>query len=314
QTIATTEVVYFNGYNPLNALAGLSPLDTLRRTLEQDIAAMENREAFWRNSSRMEGIIERPKDAPRWTPQQKQHWREQWQQRYAGPQGAGTIAVLEDGMSWKQTSWSARDSEYVASKKLSREECAAAYHIPLPMVGILEHATFSNIKEQHKQLYADCLGPWLEMVASAIELQLLPECRQTTNIYTEFNISEKLRGSFEEQANALRVLVGRPVMTANEGRARLNLPKIIDDVTADQLAPQQGGPSQAGEPAVETGTSAQWTEVRQQSAAIRAALAETDRELLAPVVREHWARLASRLTRVPAPDRADAFLGAPQRR
>src|SRR5262249_33134616 len=117
QTIATTEVVYFNGYNPLNALAGLSPLDTLPRTLEEDLAGMENREAFWRNSSRMEGIIERPKDAPRWTPQQKQHWREQWQQRYAGPQGAGTIAVLEDGMSWKQTSWSARDSEYVASKK-----------------------------------------------------------------------------------------------------------------------------------------------------------------------------------------------------
>ena len=114
------------------------------------------------------------------------------------------------------------------------------------MVGILEHATFSNIKEQHKQLYADCLGPWLEMVSEEIERRLLPEARDTTDVYGEFNIAEKLKGSFEEQATALRLLVGRPVMTANEGRARLNLPSIKDDPTADQLAAQQGGPSTRG--------------------------------------------------------------------
>jgi len=34
-------------------------------------------------------------------------------------------------------------------------------------------------------------------------------------------------------------------MTANEARARLNLPRIADDPTADQLAAQQGGPANA---------------------------------------------------------------------
>jgi hypothetical protein len=127
-------------------------------------------------------------------------------------------------------------SEFTEARKLTREEVAAAYHIPAPMVGILDHATFSNIREQHKELYADCLGPWTVMVEEELDRQLLPECDDTEGIYNEFNIAEKLKGSFEEQANAIRILVGRPIMTANEGRARLNLPSVKDDPTADQLA------------------------------------------------------------------------------
>jgi len=236
------QIVYFNGYNPLNERLGLSPLYTLRRILAEEEAAGAYRESFWRNAGRFEGVIERPASAPRWTPTQKESWRAQWQERFAGGADAGQTVVLEDGMTYKATSWSAKDAEYTASRKLTREECAAAYHIPPPLVGILEHATFSNITEQHKNLYQDTLGPWLEMIQSALEAQLLPEARDTRGVYLEFNIADKMKGSFEEQATSLQALVGRPIMTANEGRARLNLPRI-DDASADALAPQQGGPA-----------------------------------------------------------------------
>lgn len=295
-----TEVVYANGYNPLNPLVGLSPLETLRRILEEDVASGEHRTRYWSNASRMEGVIERPKDAPRWTPQQKKSWREQWQSRYSGPQSTGQTPVLEDGMTFRQISYSARDSEYVAARQLTREECARAYHIPLPMVGILDHATFSNIKEQHKQLYADCLGPWLEMVSEAIELWLLPEARDTTDVYGEFNIAAKLAGSFEEQATALRLLVGRPVMTANEGRARLNLPSIKDDPSADELAAQQGGPASTSfGPSVPADPN-----VAPDATLTRAA----------PIIQRHQQRQRSYLQRLPVATRAAAFrLGCPDR-
>ena len=234
--IAPSEIVYFTGYDPDNPLQGLSPLETLRGLLDEEQAASDYRATFFENSARIEGVIERPKDAPRWTRDQKEDWRAQWSERYSGPANQGKVPVLEDGMTYKTISHSARESEFVAARKLTREEVAAAYHIPAPMVGILDHATFSNIREQHKELYADCLGPWTVMVEEELDRQLLPECRDSDNIYNEFNIAEKLKGSFEEQANALRITVGRPIMTANEGRARLNLPSIKDDPTADQLA------------------------------------------------------------------------------
>jgi len=245
RAFATSEIVYFNGYNPLNPRMGLSHLDTLATIVNEDAAASQHREYYWRNASRHEGVIERPRDAPKWDPRQKQLFREQWQQRFTGGLNAGLVAVLEDGMAFKPTAFSPKDSEYVQGGKLRREVTAAEYQVPQPSIGILDHATFSNIREQHKQLYQDSLGPLMEMITQEIERQLLPECEDQDRIYTEFNIAAKLAGSFEEQATAIHTLIGRPIMTPNEGRARLNLPSIKNDPSADKLAPQQGGPSDA---------------------------------------------------------------------
>lgn len=283
---APSEIVHFGGFDPSNPLMGLSPLETLRRVLAEEAAAGEHRQSYWRNASRHEGVIERPVTAPKWTTEQKQSWREQWQSRFAGGANSGMVPVLEDGMTFKPTSFSPKDSEYLSARKLTREECAAAYHVPLPMVGILEHATFSNIREQHKQLYQDCLGPWLVMLEEEIERQLLPEFGDMSNVYLEFNIAEKMKGSFEEQATSLQALVGRPIMTANEGRARINLPRS-QQPDADELAAQQGGPA-SGEPAK--------------------AQPQESGESVAAVLQSARARQMSALLKIDAGDRPDAFV------
>lgn len=293
--VAPKDIVHFNGYDPSDQLMGLSPIETLRQILAEDCASTTYRRAFWTNSARLEGVIQRPREAPKWTAEQKQAFREQWQARFAGSSNAGQTAVLEDGMTFTPTSYSARDSEFTTARKLTREEVAAAYHVPQPMVGILDHATFSNIKEQHKQLYQDCLGPWLEWVQEELERQLLVECDDQQGVYLEFNIQDKLKGSFEEQASALYTLVGRPIMTANEGRARLNLSRVMDDPSADELAlplNTQTGAS-APDPSTEPGT-----------ALAAAALTST---ATAPVIQRAWMRQRTRLDKLPADERAVAF-------
>ena len=236
QPLDLDDVVFVSGYDPCDPCGACPPLETLRSTLAEEASARVYRASYWENAARIEGVIERPATAPKWTADQKASFREQWQSRFAGPRNSGQTPVLEDGMSWKATAFSAKDSEYIDARKLTAEECARAYHVPLPMVGILDHATYSNVKEQHKQLYQDTLGPWLEWLQEELERQLLVEATDTDQVYIEFNLSDKLKGSFEEQAASLQVLVGRPIMTANEGRARLNLPAIHDDPSADQLA------------------------------------------------------------------------------
>jgi len=230
---APEDIVHFRGYNPENAAVGLSPLETLRRILAEEHAAGDYREHFWQNAARMGGVIERPAAAPEWSPAARQRFKAEWESLYAGSDSSGKTAILEEDMKWKQITFNAQESEYLAGRKLTREECARAFHIPLPMVGILDHSTFSNITEQHKNLYQDCLGPWLKMIEEEIGLQLLPEF-ESDGIYVEFNMAEKLAGNFDEQTKALQSAVGRPWMTANEARARLNLPRI-DDENADQL-------------------------------------------------------------------------------
>jgi HK97 family phage portal protein len=296
KAFALSEIVYFNGYNPTNPIRGLSPLETLRRILAEEVAVSHNREQYWLNAGRMEGVWELSDKVKPWTQPQQEQFREQWQKFSGGGAKAGMTAVGPVGATYKAISFSAKDSEYVQGGKLRREVCAAAYHIPQPMVGILDHATFSNIREQHKHTYQDTLAPWMEMITQEIEGQLLIECDDQDNVYTEFNIAAKLAGTLEEQINSLVTATGKPIMRTNEARARLNLPKD-EDPESDRIAPQQGGPSDAtANPS--TTDDAQDFEPDDE---------ETNR-LVAPVLEATRLRQLARLTKLPAHERSSAFV------
>jgi len=252
------EIVHFRGYNAEDAVSGLSPLETLRRVLAEEHAAGDYREHFWQNAARQAGIIERPANAPEWSDTARNRFKAEFEALYSGGDNSGRTAILEEGMSWKPGTFNAQESEYLAGRKLTREECARAYHIPLPMVGILDNATFSNIREQHRNLYQDSLGPWLAMIEQDIELQLLQEFDDTEGVYVEFNIAEKMQGAFEEQTQALQSAVGRPWMTADEARARMNLPSLGGDAEAlvtplNVLVGGQASPRDSGGKSVESG-------------------------------------------------------------
>ena len=220
-------VVHFRGYNPDDSRVGCSPLEALRQVLAEEHAASTWREQMWRNGARMAGDIKRPIEAPDWGDKARERFRGEWQAQYTGDgPAAGGTPLLEDGMEFMPASINPKEAQYVESRKLTREEVAAEYHIAPPLVGILDHATFSNIKEQHKGLYQDTLGPWCAEIEQEIGLQLVSDLPASDRVYVEFNIREKLEGSFEEQAQQLQAAVGAPYMTRNEARARQNLPRV----------------------------------------------------------------------------------------
>lgn len=224
---------------------GETPLETLKRILAEQRAAVDYRTRLWQNDAKIGGVIERPLEAG-WTKEARDRWRSQFTDRFTGVGNAGKVLILEDGMKFREVTRSSADVEWSVGYKLNREIVAAQYHIPLPMVGILDHATFSNIREQHRHLYQDGLGPWCVMIAEEMELQLLrdyedPDEVDAPILYLEFNIAAKLAGSFEEQSAAFQTAVGGPWMTRNEARARQNLPRDPDPDADRVLAPLNMG-------------------------------------------------------------------------
>lgn len=226
---APEALVHYRLDNPDNTVRGLSPMETLKAIIGEEYAATEYRQGLWKNSARQSAVVQRPATAPEWSSEARDRFRSEWGQMYAGAGNSGKTMVLEEGMTLEKTSFSPQEAEFLEGRQLTMEQAARMYHIPPPLVGILRYATYSNITEQHKMLYQDVLAPWLIMLQEEIELQLLPEFEDIENVYLEFNLEAKLAGSFEEQARALQSMVGGPVMTQNEGRARLNLPSKGDD-------------------------------------------------------------------------------------
>lgn len=227
QTIPAADMLHLFGNDPGNPLDGVSPLEAFRRVIAEDAAAGEYREQFWRNAARIPGYLTRPVEAPKWSDPARTRFSEDWRARWSGNGGeAGGTPILEEGMEFHDAAFSAKDSEYIAARKLSREEAAALYHVPPAFVGILDQTNFANMKEQHLGLYVDTLGPWMDFVTTELEAQLLPDLDDVDGVYLDFTFEEKLRGDFEAQAAALSQAVGAPIMLRDEARAIRNLPPL----------------------------------------------------------------------------------------
>jgi phage portal protein BeeE len=132
-------------------------------------------------------------------------------------------------MTYQRVGFSAHEDEWLDNAKLSFAMVASVYHVNPTMVGLLDNANFSNVREFRKQLYGDTLGSTISMIEDRINTFLVPRVTGTADAYVEFNIAEKLRGNFEEQAQALSSATGRPWMTADEARGINNMRSLGGD-------------------------------------------------------------------------------------
>lgn len=225
--IPRTDFVQFRMYSPGNPGGYQSPIAALRQTLNEQIQADRFRTEVWSSSGRFNAYITRPKDVAPWSDDQKRAWlsafREGWGRSGAN---AGKMPLLEDGMEIKPYQFNAKEAQYAETKQLSREDVAAAFHVNPSLIWHTTTQTYASAKDNARALYADCLGPTIQMLQQRINAFLLPMIGADPDTYVEFDLSEKLKGSFEERASILQSSVGGPWMTRNEARADNNLPPI----------------------------------------------------------------------------------------
>ena len=226
--IPAEDMLVFHGWNPEDTRIGSSPVSALKSTLREQIAATEYRRQRWERGGRVDAYITRPASAPIWSDDAKKKWAKQYRDSYSGNgANAGGTPLLEDGMELKRLGFSSKEDEYIDAAKLSLTTVASVYHVNPVMVGILDNANYSNVKEFSRMLYSDTLGPTLRMIQDRINTFLVP--RIQPGLFVEFNVKEKMRGSFEEEAASLQTAVGRPWMTADEARATQNMPALGGD-------------------------------------------------------------------------------------
>lgn len=256
--ISSDDMIVFHGWNPTDPTSGTSPVHALKAILAEQIHAQVFRDQMWKRGGRVGTYLSRPKESP-WGEGARDKFIAQWQAQYSGDSAsnAGGTPLLEDGMEIKQARFSAKDEQFIEASKLSLETCAQVYYINPTMVGILDNANYSNVREFRKSLYGDTLGPEIERMQQRINRKLVPRIDGNPRRYVEFNLEAKLAGSFEEQGALLQQAVGGPYMLTNEARARMNLPSIDggDELIRPLNVTQNGdqNPVPAGNPDDETG-------------------------------------------------------------
>jgi len=252
--VPAEQIKHFKGWNPDEPRLGSSPVESIKQILAEQMHARAYRQQVWQRGGRVGAVITRPAGVP-WSDTARERFSADWRAKWSGDDGpkAGGTPILEDGMSLNRIGFSANEEQFVEAAKLSLSEVAGVYHVNPTMVGVLDNANYSNVREFRKMLYGDTLGPTLAMIEDRINTFLVPRIEPRRNeLYVEFNINEKLQGSFEEQSQAIQTAVGRPWMTADEARAKLNMPSLGGDADAlvtplNVLVGGQASPTDSGE-------------------------------------------------------------------
>lgn len=250
--IDSNQYIIFKMYRPGAPNSALSPISALKQTLTEQIEADKFRTSIWKSSGRLNSYVTRPANVTPWTPAAREAWTEAFRKGWSsGGSNAGKTLVLEDGMELKPYQFSAKEAEYIASKQLSREDVAAQFMINPSIIWHTDTQTYASAKDNARALYVECLGPILQMLQQRINSFLCPMIKEDENVYVEFDLDEKLKGSFEERASIMQSAAGGPWMSRNEVRAEYNLPPVnggdelivpLNVLVGGQASPQDSAP------------------------------------------------------------------------
>ena len=217
--VPARDMLHIRLFPSSDILLGSSPLQALGPSVAMAGAIQHSSAAFFQNMARPSGIIASPKKID---PIAADRLKKQWKDTLSGT-GAGGVVVFDGDASWHPLTMNAVDSEVIAQYKLSVENIAQVYRVPMFMLGDLSKATFSNVESLQKAFIMSTLGFYLKHVENAYEDLF----NMGPNERVEFDLERGLmRPDLEQRMSAYAKGVLGGIYAPNEPRARENLPPV----------------------------------------------------------------------------------------
>lgn len=205
------DIVHVQGLT-FDGIVGLSPLAQIREDIGIALAGQRMSGRMMRNGAQIGGVLKHP---GKLTDQGViDRLRSSWNQRNAGVDNAGGTVILEEGMSFEKLGMTSVDAQFLEQRKLTIEDIARAFRIPLHMIGVLDRMTNNNVEALTRSYYDQALCPLLE----AFEAEFKRAFNLPPEIYVEFDVKRLLRADFKARQEGNRVQFQSGALMPNEWR------------------------------------------------------------------------------------------------
>lgn len=207
------QVIHFGRSGDLDSPLGLSPIQPLKYTVALYDALSRHLNNYFKNAARPSGLL---RVQPGTDEKKIKLIQKAVEELYSAPENAGKILV--SSAEWQSLAADPQSSQIVELAKLSREEIAAAFQVPPPIVGILERAIQANVVELRSQFLRDVVGPHAAGIEGDLNAQLIwrnPTLRRR-GLFVAFDMMQALRPDLSELATVFEKL--RHVLTISEMR------------------------------------------------------------------------------------------------
>lgn len=193
-----------------DGLIGRSRLARAYETVSHALITQEFAGSMYANQATPSGVLEVP---GRVSEGHIEALARQFQEAFGGASNARKTMVLDQGATWKSISVSPEDAELLASRRFTTEELARLYQVPLPIVNIWDHSSFTNSETAGRWFAQFTLGAWIRKIEAVINRALL-----TDGFEIELDLSGFLRGDPEQRWKAHEIAVKNRILTPNEVR------------------------------------------------------------------------------------------------
>ncbi|MEP6827930.1 MAG: phage portal protein [Aestuariivirga sp.] len=212
------DVLHVKLHTPRHPLKGESPILSAQLDLAVSGAALNQQVAFYLNEAKPSFMLTTDQQL---TDQQTKDLRKRWDDHTKGENAGGT-PILTWGLKAQAVGISAKDSVIADILKLTDQNIALAFRVPLQILGIGsgQMATTEVLMSSWK---ATGLGFVLNHIEEAFGM--LFALKGFPDEYLEFDTDALLRSSFKELIDALTEGT-KGVMTSNEARKRIGLQNI----------------------------------------------------------------------------------------
>ena len=150
------------------------------------------------------------------TAQQMAELTARWKEKSQGL-SAGDVPVLAWGMKWQAMTITSEDAQLIQAYRMSIEDIARIFRVPLPLIGEQSHASTYNNVEQLMQAW---LSTGLSFLLEHCEAAIARFFNLPADQFAEFDVERLQRVAFESRINSLTKGVQGGIYSPNEARAK----------------------------------------------------------------------------------------------
>ena len=227
------EVLRYTDVLHLKSPTGSGPAHKAADAIKLGLLLEKSARDLFRNGGRPSALLVLKGSVPA---EMAREVRDRWDELANDEEKAGGPAVLGHDVKYIPLTLTSTDAEHLQNRRLQVLEVARHFGVSPTLLAELADASLNNSEALGRQFATYTLSPWLDAWSGAVTRALIaPEDRATT--YAEHETAALQAADFKATAEALKLLVAGPILTANDARGRLNMP---DTDGGNELYPVQG--------------------------------------------------------------------------
>lgn len=209
-------------YLSLDGVCGIRPLQLFRENFGIAVAAERTQAKLFGNGNRLSGVLKTDRSLKDGS---AERLKARWREKHSGPDSAGDIAVLDNGLEFQPISIPPADAQMLESRKFTVTEIARMLGLPPHLMGDVEKSTSwgTGIEQQNIGLVVFVLGQWLKLFEQRVTREFLPGGSTAGSWYAEYSVEGLLRGDSAARAGFYDSLIRNGIIVGNEARALENL-------------------------------------------------------------------------------------------